>query len=65
VAVREEVLQRQSDIGLGRLTVFAAGRQPVRDNEGKEVIPAGQRLSDADILGMNWFVEGVVGKLPR
>ena len=65
VAVREEVLQRQSDIGQGRLTVFAAGRQPVRDNEGKEVIPAGQRLSDPDILGMNWFVEGVVGKLPR
>lgn len=64
-AVREEVLQRQSDIGLGKLTVFAAGRQPVRDNEGREVIPAGQRLSDDDILGMNWFVEGVVGKLPR
>lgn len=64
-AVRDEVLARQTEIGQGKRVVFAAGQQPVRDNEGKEVIPAGQRLSDADILGMNWFVEGVVGKLPR
>lgn len=65
VAVRDEVLARQTEIGQGKRVVFAAGQQPVRDNEGKVVIPAGQRLSDADILGMNWFVEGVVGKLPR
>lgn len=64
-AVRDEVLARQTEIGQGKRAVFAAGQQPVRDNEGKVVIPAGQRLSDADILGMNWFVEGVVGKLPR
>lgn len=65
VAVRDEVLARQTEICQGKRVVFAAGQQPVRDNEGKVVIPAGQRLSDADILGMNWFVEGVVGKLPR
>jgi simple sugar transport system substrate-binding protein len=37
----------------------------VRDNEGHEVIPRGQSLSDAQILAMNWLVEGVQGKLTR
>jgi hypothetical protein len=35
----------------------------VRDNEGHEVIAKGQTLSDEKILGMNWLVEGVQGKI--
>ena len=38
---------------------------PVRDNQGKTVIEAGQGLSDAQILGMNWLVEGVQGSVDR
>ena len=33
------------------------------DNEGKLVIAKGKTLSDADILGMNWLVAGVQGKI--
>lgn len=64
-AVREEVLARQRDLAQGRLAPFAAGPQPVRDNQGAVVIAAGQALDDARILSMNWLAEGVVGHLPR
>jgi basic membrane protein A len=62
-AVQREVLARQQDIATGRLHPFHATR-PVRDNQGREVIPAGGTLTDAQILQMDWLVEGVSGKLP-
>jgi len=61
-AVQQEVLARQKDIASGKLHPFNA-RQPVLDNEGKEVIAKGQTLTDAQILGMNWLVAGVQGKI--
>ncbi|WP_430407206.1 BMP family ABC transporter substrate-binding protein [Hydrogenophaga sp.] len=65
-AVRDEVLARQADMAAGKLPVFTAARTaPVRDNQGKTVIEAGQGLSDAQILGMNWLVEGVQGSVDR
>ena len=60
--VQQEVLARQADIAAGHLRPFAA-RQAVRDNQGHVVIAAGQALSDAQILAMNWLAEGVQGKL--
>ena len=63
VQVQQEVLARQKDIATGRLHPFHA-RQAVRDNAGREVIAAGQTLSDAQIQGMQWLVNGVQGKLP-
>ena len=64
-AVQQEVLSRQRDIASGRLKPFAAGAQPVRDNKGQVVIPAGTSLADAQILEMNYLVQGVQGSLPR
>ncbi|MBX3608508.1 MAG: BMP family ABC transporter substrate-binding protein [Hydrogenophaga sp.] len=65
-SVQQEVEARQADMAAGRLPVFAAAAdQPVRDNEGKVAIAAGQRLSDAQILGMDWFVDGVLGSVNR
>lgn len=58
-AVRQEVLARQKDIAEGRLHPFHA-RQAVLDNTGKVAIPAGQTLTDAQILAMDWLVQGVV-----
>jgi simple sugar transport system substrate-binding protein len=58
-AVRDEVLARQKDIAAGRLQPFRA-REAVLDNTGKVVIPAGQSLSDAQILAMEWLVQGVI-----
>ena len=64
-AVQQEVLARQKDIGAGKLQPFRAGAAAVRDNTGREVIAPGQALTDAQILQMNWLVEGVQGQVAR
>ena len=63
-AVQEEVLARQKDIGAGRLHPFHA-KAAARDNEAREVIPAGRTLTDEQILRMHWLAEGVLGTLAK
>jgi basic membrane protein A and related proteins len=62
--VQEEVLARQSDIARGRLQPFTATRNDVRDNQGQIRIRKGESLMDAQILAMDWAVEGVQSKAP-
>jgi simple sugar transport system substrate-binding protein len=62
--VADEVLARQKDIAAGRLHPFRA-RTALLDNEGREVLAAGRTLSDEQILGMNFLVQGVQGKLGK
>ncbi|MFQ5784137.1 MAG: BMP family ABC transporter substrate-binding protein [Alphaproteobacteria bacterium] len=38
---------------------------PIRDQSGKLVVPEGKTLDDGALLSMNWYVEGVQGKLPK
>ncbi|WP_280189531.1 BMP family ABC transporter substrate-binding protein [Delftia sp. PS-11] len=64
-AARQEVLQRQQQMAEGRLHPFQAGAQPIRDNQGRIRIPAGERLTDAQILQMDWLAEGVQARLPH
>ena len=64
-AVQTEVQKRQSEMAAGQLAVFTGGKSGVKDNEGKTVIAPGQSLDDGAILGMNWFVDGVIGKISR
>jgi len=61
-AVQDEVLARQKDIAAGRVKPFAG---PITDNEGKAIIAKGQSLGDEQILGMNYLVQGVVGKASK
>ncbi len=61
-AVQDEVLAKQRLVGTGKLLPFAG---PITDNEGKLVLPAGQSLSDAQILNMNYLVQGVQGRVSR
>lgn len=44
----------------GSFKVFAG---PLKDNEGKVRIEAGKVMEDSEQLSLNWFVEGVVGKI--
>lgn len=60
--VQAEVLALQKQVGEGKRLPFAG---PITDNEGRAVLAAGQSLSDAQILGMNFLVQGVVGKISR
>ncbi|WP_300554124.1 BMP family ABC transporter substrate-binding protein [Limnohabitans sp. Rim8] len=61
-AVQDEVLAQQRLIGTGKLQPFTG---PITDNEGKAMLPAGQSLSDAQILNMNYLVQGVQGRITR
>lgn len=60
--VADEVLARQRDMAAGRLHPFKA-RTTLLDNEGHEVLAAGKTFTDAQILGMNFLLQGVQGKL--
>ena len=64
-AVQQEILARQKDMAAGKLQPFAAGKAPVLNNTGALVIAAGSALTDAQILGMNFLVQGVQGSLPK
>jgi simple sugar transport system substrate-binding protein len=54
--------ERQDAIAAGKLHPFAG---PLKDQAGKVRVPEGKAMTDPEILSMNWFVEGVVGQLPK
>lgn len=60
--VRQAVLKLESDLKAGQLAVF---KGPIKDNEGKTRLAAGAVMADADIQKMDFYVEGVVGKVPK
>lgn len=52
---------KTKEIAEGRLRVFSG---PIKDNEGKQRVAAGQALPDSELGKMTWFVDGIVsGKL--
>jgi basic membrane protein A len=59
--VRTQVSQAEKDIVSGKLHPFAG---PVKDQEGKTRVPAGQNMGDDKLGVMDFYVEGVQGKLP-
>ena len=58
--VRHEIVKLQQDIAQGKRHPFQG---PIVDNEGKAIVVAGQKLSDVQILNMNYGVAGVMGKI--
>jgi simple sugar transport system substrate-binding protein len=58
--VRDEIVKLQQDISQGKRHPFQG---PIADNEGKPILAIGQKLSDVQILNMNYGVAGVVGKI--
>ena len=58
--VRDEIVKLQQDIAQGKRHPFQG---PIADNEGKTIVAIGQKLSDVQILNMNYGVAGVVGKI--
>ncbi len=37
---------------------------PILNQDGEIIVPEGECMSDADLLSLNWFVDGVVGTIP-
>jgi basic membrane protein A len=59
--VQDRVLASKKAIAEGSLNAFTG---PIKNQAGEEKVAAGATLSDEDLLGMKWFVEGVKGDLP-
>ncbi|MDH3595474.1 MAG: BMP family ABC transporter substrate-binding protein [Rhodospirillales bacterium] len=53
---------KQAEIAAGTLHPFQG---PVKDQAGTLRVAEGSVLSDQDMLGFDWYVEGVLGKLPK
>ncbi|MFT8319952.1 MAG: BMP family ABC transporter substrate-binding protein [Bacillus sp. (in: firmicutes)] len=60
--VQDLVNAKKQDIIDGKLSVFNG---PIKDQSGKVKVEDGKELSVEDILSMNWFVQGVKGKIPQ
>ena len=62
-----EAARKDADAVKARMVAgtFDIFKGPLKDNKGKEVIPAGKALKQTDISleGMNYLVEGVVGSI--
>jgi len=55
--VQEKVMAKREAIKGGE-KVFVG---PIKDQNGEEKVAAGAAMSDKDMLGMTWFVKGVIG----
>jgi simple sugar transport system substrate-binding protein len=60
--VQDLVKKTEADIKSGRFHPFTG---PIKDNEGKERLAAGKTIDDATLNKMDYYVEGVQGKLPK
>ncbi len=59
--VKAEVERGGADIAAGKLHPFTG---PIRTNAGKDVAGKGETLSDEQLAKMDYYVDGVVGKVP-
>ena len=59
-SVKAEVAAATAKVGSGATLPFAG---PIKDQSGAMKVAAGSSLPDGDILKMDWFAEGVQGKL--
>ncbi len=58
--VRDKVEARKQEILEGREKIFVG---PIKDQKGNIRIPDGKTATDEELLGMKYFVQGIVGTL--
>ncbi len=59
-AVRDKVEARKQEIIEGKESIFVG---PIKDQKGAIQIPEGRTATDEELLGMKYFVQGIVGTL--
>jgi basic membrane protein A and related proteins len=60
--VQKMAMQARDDIIAGKLHPFTG---PLKKQDGSEWLKEGQTAPDGDLLGMNFYVEGMEGELPK
>ncbi len=61
-AVRDQVAKIEKEIVAGAFHPYAG---PVKDQDGSIRVPAGKTMSDDGMQKMDFYVEGIQGKLPK
>lgn len=59
--VRDEIKTKEKEIESGAFNPFTG---PIKDQNGNVVVPAGKTATLKELLETNYFVEGVLGKIP-
>ena len=59
--VKAKVEAEEAKFKSGEKTEFDIFAGPLKDNTGVEKVPAGKKMTQDEILNMDWFVEGVKG----
>ncbi len=54
--------KEKKDIIEGKLEIFAG---PIKGQDGKVKVEKDKKVTDKELLEMNWFVEGVEGKVSK
>ena len=49
----------------GTQTIYTIFTGPLNDQSGAEKVASGTALTDEELIGMTWFVEGVEGEIPN
>jgi basic membrane protein A len=60
--VRDYVNKRKQEIIEGK---FEWSSGPLKDQNGNLAVKEGEKISDAEQLSLQWFVEGVIGTIPK
>lgn len=60
--VKAKVAATQEAIKNGTFHPFTG---PIKDNKGNVVVPAGHTLTDVELAGVNWYVEGIDATIPQ
>ncbi|MCE0495372.1 BMP family ABC transporter substrate-binding protein [Vibrio salinus] len=60
--VKDAIKTTKAKIISGEIVPFAG---PLKDNQGHEKVKAGTSATDKELLGMNWYVEGIDAKIPN
>jgi len=60
--VAKKAQKAHDGIKSGNIKIFAG---PLKTNDGKDIIPAGKELDDGALWGMNYYLEGIAGKVPK
>lgn len=61
-SVAKEVAARKQAIKDGSFHPFQG---PIKNQAGEVVVPEGKAMTDEELEKLEWYVEGVVGKLPK
>lgn len=60
--VKAEAEAMEAKLSSGEMHAFTG---PIKDQAGKEILKAGERFDDKTLATMDFYVEGVDGKLPK